>query len=513
MSRENTSTPKVAIIGAGLGGIAAAVNLTKRGISTFTVFEKSAGAGGTWWDNRYPGAECDVPSALYSYSFKPHDWSRTHATQPEIQQYIDEVVDEYGFRDRMRFERGIERVGWDPDRMQHLITTDRGEDEWFDVVVSAVGMLNVPNVPSWPGMDSFKGPIFHSARWRNDVDLRGKTVAVIGAGASAAQIVPGLQPIAGKVLTFQREPGWVFPKGDKDYTPEERAALNRFGRRRRARRETLRMMDKGLKVATDPVAAEASVKRGTDYIQTIFADRPDLQSLLTPTFAPRCKRNIQSSTFYPALLQPNVELITRSVERVTEDGVVDAQGVEYPVDAIVLTTGFKAQQFLSTYEVIGRDGRSLRETWGQDPHAYLGMTVPGFPNFYIMYGPNTHGTVVSVVLEHQAEFIARDVRRLGRAGGGAIEVKTDVEAQYQEKLQRAIGNVPAWKSGCNNFYETSTGRNVVQWPWSHEEYRRYSARTRRSSSTLSRLSESSRAARLEKTESGTKSPALTKGNR
>lgn len=509
MSSTAEKTPTVAIIGAGLGGIAAAVNLSKRGIRSFTVFEKSDGVGGTWWDNRYPGAECDVPSALYSFSFKLHDWTRTHASQAEIQEYLEEVVDDYEMRDRFRLGVGVVRAEWDEDRMQYLVTLTNGETHWFDVVVSAVGMLNVPNIPDWPGMESFNGPIFHSARWDSSVDLTGKRVAVIGAGASAAQVVPGLQPIVKELLTFQREPGWVFPKDDRDYTQEERNHLSRFGRRRLVRWKTLRAMDKGLKVASDPEAAEKMVKRGTDYINSVFADRPDLAEALTPSFAPRCKRNIQSSTFYPALLEPNVTLIKRSIVRVTENGVVDDQGQEYEVDAIVLTTGFQAQNFLSTYDIVGRDGTSLHEYWGEEPHAYLGITVPNFPNFYIMYGPNTHGTVVSYVLERQAEFLARDVRRISSAGGGAIEVKPDVEAEFQRELQAGIDAVSAWKSGCNNWYETPSGHNVVQWPWSHDRYWWVARRTRRSSSTFTPLSTTAKKARQQS--SDTRIPTLTEG--
>jgi len=494
-------TPTVAIIGAGFGGVAAAVNLTRRGIRTFTVFETSDGPGGTWWDNRYPGAECDVPSALYSYSFKLYDWTRTHATQAEIQEYVEEVIDDYGMRPNFRFGRGVRSVEWHEDRMQYLVELahgprgEAGDTGWFDVVVSAVGMLNVPNIPAWAIGSSFRGPIMHSARWDPTADLAGKRVAVVGAGASAAQIVPGLQPIVGELLTFQRQPGWVFPKGDRDYTPEERRRLDRFGRRRRERWKVLRATDKGLKVASDPAAAARAVKRGTDYIGQVFADRPDLAEALTPDFQPRCKRNIQSSAFYPALLQPNVRLVTRSVERLTEAGVLDDRGVEHEVDAVVLATGFQAANFLGTYDVVGRSGRTLRETWGEDPHAYLGITVPEFPNFYIMYGPNTHGTVVSYVLERQAEFIARDVRRLARVGGGAIEVRPEVETRFQERLQTGIAGVAAWKSGCNNWYESASGRNIVQWPWSHDRYRWLVRSTRRSSSTLRPLTPAARAAR------------------
>lgn len=493
MSLDSRSV-SVAIIGAGLGGVGVAVNLVRRGIRSFTVFEKSRGAGGTWWDNRYPGAECDVPSALYSYSFKLHDWSRTHAPHAEIQAYVEETIDDFGIRSNFRFGIGVERADWDDERLQYLVTLDNGETHWFDVVVSAVGMLNVPKIPDWPGLESFEGPLFHSARWDQTADLDGKRVAVVGGGASAAQVVPSLQPRVGELLSFQREPGWVLPKGDRDYTPAERARLNRFGRRRLQRWKVLRAFDQG-GGRGDPGVVAAQRKRLEGLIAKQFADRPDLREVLTPSFQPRCKRNVLSDTFYPALKQPNVRLMARSVERVTPRGVVDDHGEEHEVNAVVLTTGFQAVNFLSTFEVTGRGGRSIHQTWGDDPRAFLGITVTGFPNFYLLYGPNTHGTVVSFVLERQAEFVARDVRRLTRAGGGTLELKPKAEAWYQRTLHEAIDAVETWKSGCNNFYNSASGRNVVQWPWTHRRYHLWARGLRRWSSIFHPITQEALAAR------------------
>lgn len=490
----NPATVEVAIIGAGLGGIAAAVQLARRGIRSVTVYEKATGPGGTWFHNQYPGAECDVPSALYSYSFKLHDWTRTHAGHAEIRAYLDEVIDEFGIRPSMNFGVGVTSAEWDDARAQYLVTLDTGETRWFDVVVSAVGMLNVPNIPDLPGAEDFTGPLFHSARWDTGADLAGKKVAVVGAGASAAQVVPALQKQVAELLSFQREPGWVLPKGDRDYTPDERKGLNRFGRRRLERWKVLRMMDKG-SGRGDVAVIAAQRTRLEGRIAKQFADQPELRTALTPDFQPRCKRNVLSDTFYPALLEPNVRLITQSVERVTPTGVVDASGTEHEVDAIVLTTGFKAQEFLSTLRVSGRDGRDLHEHWGSDPRAFLGITVPGFPNFYLLYGPNTHGTVVSYVLERQAEFVARDVKRLKKAGGGSIEVRAGADGWYQATLQEAISEVETWKSGCHNFYISASGRNVVQWPWTHRRYHTWMRALRVWSSRLKPLPAGALAAR------------------
>jgi cation diffusion facilitator CzcD-associated flavoprotein CzcO len=459
---------EVAIIGGGIGGIGAAVHLARRGTRTFTVFEKSEGPGGTWWDNRYPGAECDIPSALYSYSFKPHDWTRTHASQAEIQGYIEETIDEYRIRDNIRFGVGVRSAEWDEGRQQYLVTLDNGEASWFDVVVSAVGMLNVPKIPEWPGLDTFEGPLFHSARWDPKAELDGKRVAVVGAGASAVQVVPSLQPRVSELLSFQREPSWVLPKGDRDLTAAERKERRRFGWSRKTRFRMIRAMDKGH--GSDPEMIEAQRVRLTKRIDDAFADRPDLREQMTPTFQPRCKRNVFSDIYYPALAQDNVRLVSRSVERITPRGVVDATGEEHEVDAVVLTTGFRAAEFLSTLEVTGRNGADLHAQWGDDPQAFLGISVPNFPNLYLLYGPNTHGTVVSYVLERQAEYMSRDVKRLRKAGGGTLEVRPEADAWFQRVLQDAISKVSTWKSGCNNFYTSASGRNVVQWPWTHGRY-------------------------------------------
>lgn len=467
MSRERAI--EVAIIGGGIGGIGAAVHLARRGTRTFTLFEKSEGPGGTWWDNRYPGAECDIPSVLYSYSFKPHDWTRTHASQEEIQGYLESTIDEYRIRDNIRFGVGVRSAEWSDERQQYLVTLDTDERRWFDVVVSAVGMLNVPKIPDWPGIDEFNGPLFHSARWDAKAELDGKRVAVIGAGASATQVVPGLQPRVSELLSFQREPSWVAPKGDRDLTAAERTERRRFGWSRKARFDMLCAMDMGSGRGDKAVIA-AQRARLEKVIDEAFADRPDLRAAMTPKFQPRCKRNVFSDVFYPALKQDNVRLVTRSVERITERGVVDDTGEEHEVDAVVLTTGFRAAEFLTTLRVTGRGGRDLHEQWGDDPQAFLGITVPNFPNLYLLYGPNTHGTVVSFVLERQAEFMARDIRRLRRSGGGSLEVRAEVDAWFQRVLQEAIEQVETWKSGCNNFYLSASGRNVVQWPWTHRRY-------------------------------------------
>jgi cation diffusion facilitator CzcD-associated flavoprotein CzcO len=483
-------TPRVAIIGAGLGGVSQGVKLIESGITTFTIFEKSSGPGGTWWDNRYPGAACDVPSLLYSYDFMLEPWKKTHATQSEIQEYIERVIDRFGFRDRFVFGTGVTTATWNDDLHVYTVETTTGQSHEFDVVVSAVGMLNVPNEAKWPGLEAFEGDAFHSSRWPADLDLTGKRVAVVGAGASATQIVPALAEKVSHLVSFQREPSWVTPKNDHDFSAAELNHLSSLKQRKIERKKILKTIDTGLKVGSNIDGAKARAARAaaTAYIADVYKDRPDLKELMTPDYPLRCKRAVQSNTFLQAFTRDNVELRPHSVQSVTPTGIIDDNGAEFTVDAIVLATGFQTTNYLATLEVFGRNGRSLHEAWNGEPEAFLGLTVPGFPNFYLLYGPNTHGTVVSFVLERQSEFVAKDVARLARHRATAIEVKPGIARWFQRRLVSGISTVSAWTADCHSYYHSASGRNVTQWPWSHARYARWIRFLRVPSSTLSRRS-------------------------
>jgi len=470
--RGNAESPSVAIIGGGFGGIAAGVKLKKAGIEAFTIFEKSAGPGGTWWDNRYPGAEVDVASHLYSFSFRSFDWSRTHARQAELQEYLEEVISEFGLREHFRFETAVESVVWDERRSVYRLTTIDGGTSTFNAVISAVGLLNQPRYPDWPGLDEFEGPMFHTARWEHEHDLTDKTVAVVGTGSTASQVVPAIAGQARRVLLFQREPGWVVPKGDRDLTPEERAAFRRPETRRRERLRLLWQIERGqLRGSIHRPGTKINTLREQQcrsYIDHVFKDRPDLRAAVTPTYPYPGKRPILTGSFYPALLRDDVELIPHAVASVTAHGVIDARGTEHYADVLVLATGFQPANFLSTLAVAGRDGRTLHQVWNREPRAFLGITVPGFPNFYMLYGPNTNGGEIISHLERQAEFAVRSIRRLGarRLGArrvAAIEVRPSFEKVYNWWIQRAIAKT-AWVVS-NNYYTAPSGRVVTQWPY------------------------------------------------
>jgi cation diffusion facilitator CzcD-associated flavoprotein CzcO len=481
-------SPVVAIVGGGFGGIAAGVKLRKAGIETFTIYEKAVEIGGTWRDNTYPGCEVDTPSILYSYSFVHPDWTRTHVRQAELRKHLEGVVDEFDLRRHIRTGVGVSAARWDAHTHTYTLELGDGTTKSCDVLISAVGFLNVPRLPEWPGMGSFRGPMFHTARWEHEHDLTAKRVAVIGTGSSAVQLVPEVAEIAERILLFQREPGWVLPKGERDLTAEEREERRRPLRYRVARLRQLRMVEKNLwRAAT--YRPGSKVNSGAEqvcrkYIAREFADRPDLQAAVTPTYPYWGKRVIFASTFYPALKRDNVELIPKSVTSLTERGVVDVDGVEHPVDVVVLATGFQPTNYLAHLRVVGRDGRSLQEHWAGEPRAFLGITVPGFPNFFMLYGPGTNGGEIVWMLERQAEYAVRAVRRMMRTGATEVDVKRRWADAYDRWLQRSVRNT-AW-TVSNNYFKSGSGRIVTQWPYSPLVYAALTKSLGRWSATLRR---------------------------
>ncbi len=459
-------TPRVVVVGAGFGGIAAGVKMKDAGIHTFTIYESSLGVGGTWRDNTYPGAEVDVGSHLYSYSFKPHDWSRTHAGQAELRAYLEETVDEHGLRPHLRLGVAVESATWDDERHLWMVILDDGTTDEAHVVISGVGFLNVPRYPDWPGLDDFQGPAFHTARWEHGVDLTDKVVAVVGTGSTATQIVPAIQPIVEHLYLFQREPGWVMPKGERDFTDEERQRFSNRWRRKRERLRLLWMMEKniwgGKIFRVDSEANAARRQFCLDYIARSFADRPDLREAVTPSYPYPGKRPIFATTFYPSLKQPNVELVPKAVASLTRTGIVDVDGVERRIDVLVMATGFRPADYLARLKVVGRTGTTLQEYWAGEPHAFLGITVPEFPNFFILYGPGTNGGEIVTMLESQSEYAVRAMVRMKRERVTAVEVRPGFDARWNRWLQSQMEGT-SWTMS-NNYFTAPTGKVVTQWP-------------------------------------------------
>jgi len=468
---------RVAVIGAGAGGVAMGVTLRRLGVGEFTIFEQSHGLGGTWLDNDYPGSEVDTSVPFYSFSFSPFDFTRNYVSQAELLEYLKHTADRFHLGSHFRFGSLVNRIVWQEATHTYEVFTDSGSQGHFEVVVSAVGLLNYPNFPDWPGLNKFKGPKFHSARWDHDVDLRGKRVAVVGTGSTSAQVVPAIAPLVDKLYVFQRDPGWLVPKGERDFTPRERAKLTNplYRRWMRARQYVLYERYRGIadEGTKNNLASQAACMR---YIEAAFADRPDLQKLVTPNYPFAGKRPIKDSNFYPALLRDNVHLVPNPVVEVTETEVIDETGTAREVDVLVMCTGFQPAHFLATLEVVGRDGHTIHDEWGDYPRAYLGLMVPRFPNFYMLYGPNTNGAPVMFMHERQAEFVAAQVKRMMKAKATAIEVRQSAYDTFNRILRKRLANsVVAKHPEIHSYGRAPSGHNVISW---HEGMSIYSLLTK-----------------------------------
>jgi cation diffusion facilitator CzcD-associated flavoprotein CzcO len=473
--------PTVAIIGAGFGGVAAAVSLRQAGIDDLVIIEGADGVGGTWRRNVYPGAACDVPSHLYSFSFALNRaWSCTYAQQPEILAYLEQVVDDFDLRRYLILGTRVTEARWDDATQQWELQLQKdGRPAGTlraDVVVSAVGLFGETRLPDVDGLSGFRGRLMHTAAWDPGADLTGRKVAVIGTGASAVQVVPELARIADRVTVFQRTPPWMVPKDERAFTAEELAAFRRPWAARRERwRAWKQFHDFSGSGSDDPTMRERS-KVATTFLEQNVADE-GLREALTPHYPFRCKRVLLGDGYYRALQRDNVELVTDPIDRVTETGVVTAGGRVIDVDAIVCATGFEASRYLDGIEVIGRGGQSLHERWGCDPTAYLGVAVSGFPNFFMLYGPNTNqgGNSIIYILEAGARLVTSAVSRLARRGG-SIEVRPEVETRYNEALSADLER-SVWTQ-CDSYFRSPTGRIVTQWPHSELEYARRTWRLR-----------------------------------
>ena len=464
---------RVAVIGAGVGGIATAYKLKRAGVRDFVVFEQADGAGGTWHDNTYPGCEVDIPSALYSFSFMDWNWSRTHARQPELKAYVEATIDRFGLRPHFRFGARVDAATWSEERQLYTVRLANGEEHEFETVVSCLGLLNHPRLPDWAGCETFRGPQFHTARWRHDIDLRGKRVALVGTGSTACQLLPELAEVAERVFVFQREPAMVYPKGERFFTQAERARARRWRIVRLWRRYLVfRTYSRGIRKEpwrADTRFSEERKQLNLDFLAAEVHD-PDVRRALTPGFPPGCKRDVAATTYYAAFNRPNVTLVPHAVERVTETGVVAADGVERELDVLVLATGFQPQHVLATLDVVGRDGVSLHEFWGDSPRAFLGITVPGFPNFFMLYGPNTNGGGSIIYQdERAAEVAVRAVRKL-RRGATAVDTRPSQFERYVKWIDDANAAKGTAMAYCNNYYFSASGRNITQWPFTHLKY-------------------------------------------
>jgi cation diffusion facilitator CzcD-associated flavoprotein CzcO len=471
-------SPSIAVVGGGFGGVGAVTMLHRAGYDDVTVFERGERVGGVWHHNTYPGAACDVPSHLYEFSFAPNPrWSRRFAPQPEIQAYLEDVARRHGVLERIRTGTEVQDARWDGERGTWVLQTSAGPHE-ADVLVTACGQLSVPTVPPIPGVDSFEGPAFHTARWRHDVELAGRRVAVVGTGCSAIQVVPAIQPIVEHVDVYQRSPGWTIPKMDYAYSERAQRLFERFPALQRLDRAAIfAFMEIGAAAMTGrrwllpPVRALARRQ-----IAKAIDDR-ELRDKVTPADEVGCKRLMLTDEWYPTLTKPNVELVADRIAEVTATGVRTEDGVERRADVLVLATGFKSHGFVAPMQIAGADGRTLAHEWAQVARAYLGMSVPGFPNLFLLYGPNTNGGTGSVIYTIEAGMghVIAALDELGRADARAIEVRPEAAEAFDRELRAALAGT-VWHSGCTNWYVDENGNDPNQWPWLWSTYRRRTAR-------------------------------------
>jgi len=456
---------KVAIVGAGFSGLGMAIRLKQGGIDDFVVLERAGDLGGTWRDNSYPGCQCDVESNLYSFSFAPNPgWTRLFPLQREIWDYLERCADRYRLRPHIRFGCAVTAAEWDESARHWRLRTPGGELT-ADFLVGAVGPLSEPSIPAIPGLDSFRGPRFHSAAWDRSVDLRGKRVAVVGTGASAIQIVPRIQPLVERLLVFQRTPAWIMPHRDRPVRPLAKALYRRLPWLQQAVRTGVYWWRESFVVAFMKVRPDSLAERfARAHLESQVAG-PELRRKLTPDYAVGCKRIIISNDFYPALQQPNAELVTDAIREVRPHSVVTADGTEREVDVLVLATGFHVNDMPFARAVRGRDG-TLAERWNGSPRAYRGTTVAGFPNLFLLLGPNTGlgHTSVLVMLEAQLRYVAGALRHLRRSRRSVIEVRPESEEAFNRDLQAKLEGT-VWNSGgCKSWYLDAAGGNPTIWP-------------------------------------------------
>ncbi|WP_121255946.1 flavin-containing monooxygenase [Nocardioides ferulae] len=463
------------VVGAGFAGLCAAIKLTEAGEADFLVVEKGDDVGGTWRDNTYPGAACDVPSQLYSYSFAPNpDWSMSFSPQPEIQAYIQRVARESGVLDRFRFHTAVEDAAWDAEARQWVVRTSAGEVRAQTLVVGAGG-LSEPKLPAIEGIEGFRGELFHSARWDHDVDLAGKRVAVIGTGASAIQIVPEVAKVAGHLDVYQRTAPWVIPRNDRRYSALEKAALRHVPGLQRLYRTGIYWGRESYVPAFTmaPKIAFPAKKMALANIARGIPD-PELRAKVTPHYEIGCKRILISNTYYPALAADNVELVTDRIARVTADGIVTTDGVERPVDVLIVATGFHTTDLPITDHVRGRDGRTMAEVFAQHGMAaYKGTTVPDFPNLFMLVGPNTglgHSSMVFMI-ESQVGYLVDAVRTMRINSYDVVEPRRDATDAWNADLQRRMGRTVWNTGGCSSWYLDEHGRNTTLWPRSTFAFR------------------------------------------
>lgn len=470
MTLDHAHTYRVVVIGAGPGGISAAVRLREAGIDDFVVLERSGGIGGTWRRNRYPGLACDIASHFYSFSFAPKpDWTRPFAGQAEILSYLEEVASTFGIRPHVHVGTSVVAAHWDHDRAHWRLTTGDGNTLTAETVIASVGMFGELRYPDLEGIDRFNGVSFHTGTWPAQHSLEGQHVAIIGSAASAVQLLPEVAKIARSVHLFQRSPNWVAPKEDAPFTNEQIEEFKRSPNSvAKLRGELLQ------KYWADPPfrnpEQNALVKQAAIASMAVVND-PEVRAKLTPSTPWGCHRPLFSNEYYPTFNLPHVELVTDPIECITESGVLTVDGTHRTVDTIIYATGYETTKFASVIDFVGRDQLHLQDAWAEEgAQAYLGVTTNGFPNLFMLYGPNTNAGSLIYMIECQVDYVVGLLRRMEHDNLAWIDVHRDVMDAYNQQLQLDIEQMEVWRGGCSTYYRAPSGRIVTQWPHSMARY-------------------------------------------
>jgi cation diffusion facilitator CzcD-associated flavoprotein CzcO len=475
-----SNDPAIVIIGSGFAGLCMAIRLKQAGYHRFVILEKNDDLGGTWRDNKYPGCACDVPSHMYSFSFELNPgWSRMFAPQQEIWEYLRRCADKYGVAAHIRYGCAVERMEWDDTIGRWRIVTVAGEVYTTRAIVSGIGALHVPSIPAIPGAERFAGAAFHSAQWDRSCDLSGHRVAVVGTGASAVQFVPEIAKQAGRVYVFQRTPPWIHPRPDFEIPPAVRATFASAPPVMRAFRDGIYCLleTRAVGFAVHPTLMAPLQWMAERHIERQIGD-PALRAKVTPDYTIGCKRILLSSDYYPALTRPNVDLVTDPIARITDTGLACADGSAFAVDVIIYGTGFKTVEAIAELNVAGRDGVKLQDAWRGGIEAYHGITVAGFPNFFLLLGPNTglaHNSVVFMI-ESQVQHVMSCLRLLARQERDTIEAGAAAQRRFNDGIQRRLRRAVWSAGGCKSWYLDADGVNRALWPGFSFEYW---ARTRR----------------------------------
>jgi cation diffusion facilitator CzcD-associated flavoprotein CzcO len=474
MSSTNDHIYSAIVIGAGFGGLGQGAQFVQEGVEDFLILERGNDVGGVWRENTYPGAACDTQALVYCYSyFLNLQVSRMFAGQEELQGYLRSMVEEFGLGKHLCFGQNITGAEWDQGRLLWTVKTAGGSQFLTRSLVAAWGQLNDPNIPNFPGTDTFEGVAFHSSKWRHDLDLTGKRVASIGSAATAVQYVPEVAKIASNLTVFQRSANYILPRDQYVFTEEESAGFQANPDTYRQQRQDIHeFREAGFeRTRRHTAASEEGVQQARQHLETQVAD-PELRTKLTPDYDFGCKRILRSDDFYPALTRDNVELVTEAITEFTPRGIRTADGVEHEFDVIIYATGFKSHAFQGSMRVTGRDGIRLDERWGNAPEAYLGITVDNFPNLFLVYGPNTnlnHNSVVSM-LEAQHRYISQAVEYIAADESRLLEVDRDVLDKFNAHVQEELGK-SAFSSECSSWYKNEDGRVINNWSGTVEEYR------------------------------------------